>query len=404
VPTELVALRPEGLNRLKRISWIFGTFVNLMPLRVLHIHSGNLYGGVETTLLAQARHRDPELGMEMSFALCFAGRFSLELAATSAPIFFLNSVRVRDPFSVRRARRRLKTVLEQQHFDIAVTHSCWSQAIFGRVVKEAGLPLVFWLHSAARGSHWLERWAKRTAPDLVLCNSKFSASTLANLYRSAESRVVYPPQSFLQTNLSGGNRAAIRSEFETSDAAVVIVQASRMESWKGHALHLAALSLLKDVPGWVSWQVGGAQRPAELRYLSKLRDLAAKLGIADRVRFVGERSDVQNVLEAADIYCQPNTSPEPFGLAFVEALWARLPVVTTAMGGAREIVDDSCGFLTEPAPQGLTTCLRRLIQDDQLRISMRDAGRARARYLCDTPRQLNMLQQIFTRLALGDRA
>ena len=50
-------------------------------------------------------------------------------------------------------------------------------------------------------------------------------------------------------------------------------------------------------------------------------------------------------MHAADIHCQPNTAPEPFGLVFVEALYAGLPVVTTALGGALEILTDACGVL-----------------------------------------------------------
>ena len=49
------------------------------------------------------------------------------------------------------------------------------------------------------------------------------------------------------------------------------------------------------------------------------------------------------LLAAADLFCQPNTAPEPFGLSLVEALQAGLPVVTSGIGGACEIVDASCG-------------------------------------------------------------
>jgi glycosyltransferase involved in cell wall biosynthesis len=49
------------------------------------------------------------------------------------------------------------------------------------------------------------------------------------------------------------------------------------------------------------------------------------LRIADRVRFAGQRDDVPRLLAAADLHCQPNSSPEPFGVAFVEALAAGLP-------------------------------------------------------------------------------
>jgi glycosyltransferase involved in cell wall biosynthesis len=64
--------------------------------------------------------------------------------------------------------------------------------------------------------------------------------------------------------------------------------------------------------------------------------------------FLGQRADVPHLLVAADIHCQPNIEPRAFGIAFVEALYAGLPVVTTAMGGGLEIVDESCGRLVAP--------------------------------------------------------
>ena len=55
------------------------------------------------------------------------------------------------------------------------------------------------------------------------------------------------------------------------------------------------------------------------------------------------------MMAAADIYCQPNLTAEPFGITFIEALHSRLPVVATALGGTREIVDESCAFSSLPA-------------------------------------------------------
>ena len=148
--------------------------------------------------------------------------------------------------------------------------------------------------------------------------------------------------------LSSGERSLVREELSTPDAAVVIVLAGRLEVSKGHAILLDALGAVRDLPGWILWQVGGVQRPSEQEYLVSLRARAQRLGIAERVRFAGQRADMPLVLASADIQCQPNTGPESFGLAFVEALAVGLPVVSTRLGGAIEIVDDSCGVLVPP--------------------------------------------------------
>lgn len=368
-------------------------------IRILHVHSGNMYGGIEAMLLTQVRQRELCPAMESSFALCFDGRLNEELTAAGAPVHWLGEVRIRQPLSMRRARRKLRELLRRDAFDVIVTHSSWSQVIFGPIARRASVPLAFYLHGTTNGRHWLERWASRTPPDLALCNSRFMAQKLPEIYPRTRAEIVYCPVAPPEQIPDSADRKGTRAELQTPEDATVIIQVSRMEAWKGHALHLKALSLLRDSPNWVCWQVGGAQRRGEKEYLEELKQMARGLGIAERVRFLDQRSDVWRLLAAADIYCQPNTSPEPFGLAFIEALYARLPVVTTAIGGACEIVDDSCGVLVPPDDtSSLATTLQRLIQDRTLRLSLGNAGPARARQLCDPAMQMNQLREALGRI------
>ena len=366
-------------------------------MRVLYVHSGNIYGGVETLLTTLARQRDLCPTMEPNYALCFEGRLSEDLTTAGAIVHLLGKARIRQPLSIVRARRLLSELLEHEHFDLVVCHSSWSQSLFGPVIRSAHLPLVVWLHSQTNGRHWLDRWAHRTAPDMVLCNSEFTAATAANLFPQVRTEVLYSPVGTTNGRSWDDGRAATQAEFQTPENAVVIIQASRMEAWKGHALHLEALSTLKDLPDWVCWQVGGAQRQSEIQYLGGLKKKADQLGIAERVRFLGQRSDVEKLLTASDIYCQPNTGAEPFGLTFIEALTARLPVVTTAIGGALEIVNEACGLLVPPDDAlALAGALRRLILDRRLRERLGSAGPARARELCDTKTQMQRLYECFS--------
>jgi glycosyltransferase involved in cell wall biosynthesis len=178
----------------------------------------------------------------------------------------------------------------------------------------------------------------------------------------------------------------------TDDNAVVILQVGRLAPLKGQTLCLDALALLADVPGWTCWQVGGVQRPGEQRHLKELKVKAARNGIANRVRFVGERTDVPRLMFAADIYCQPNLQPDSFGITFIEALQAGLPVVTTGMGGALEIVNTGCGILVPPGDSPtLAAALRKLLFDSGLRSRLGGSGPDRARHLCDPRRQVTCL-------------
>jgi len=372
-------------------------------VRVLHVHAGNIYGGVETMLLTQVRSRSLCPDLENVFALSFGGRFSEESSAGEASVHWLGPVRIREPLSIHRARRKLRDLLRRESFDVVLTHSCWSQAIFGETVRAEGMPLGFYLHAPVNGRHWLERWARRSLPNFALCNSHFTAATLPQFYPNVPFEIVYCPVSAPEASYSELDVKHTRSQLQTPANATVVIQVGRLEKLKGHGLHLEALSLLKDLPDWVCWQVGGAQLPQEHKYLEELKRRATTLGIADRMRFIDQQSDVRRLMAAADIYCQPNTSPDSFGITFVEALHAQLPVVTTSIGGALEIIDESCGLLVRPNDaRAVAKALKLLIQDRSLRRKLGAAGPNRARSLCDVGSQMLRYKNCFLRV-LNDR-
>jgi len=369
-------------------------------MRVLHVYSGNLFGGIEAILLSIARAQVRAPGATHEFALTFEGRLSEELDAAGARVHRLPGVRASRPHSARAARRALARILDDG-VDRVVCHAPWAQGIFGRVALDAGVPLVFWAHDTMSGRHWTERLARLAVPDLAIANSTYTAQSLPRLYPNVPSSVIYAPVFLPEPSEALEDRTDIRRSLETSETAVVIVTASRAEAWKGHLLLVDALAELEDVPGWVWWQVGGAQRPAESRFLQQVQRAAADRRIADRVRWLGERRDVPRLLAAADVHCQPNLAPEPFGVAFVEALAAGLPVVTADLGGAREIVDERCGVLVPPNDRAaLASALRRLVLDSALRQALASEGPARARRLCDPASQLQRLDATLGELAL----
>jgi glycosyltransferase involved in cell wall biosynthesis len=358
-------------------------------MKVLHVHSGNLYGGVETLLLTLARSRHFTPGMEMSVALCFEGPIADRLRATRLTPVMLGEVRLRRPDKVHRARQALRSLLAANSFDVVVCHQAWPLAIFGSVVKSAGIPLVSWVHMPQTGGHWLDRLAARIEPDCYICNSRFTASQLPST--NARVEVVYAPVEPHEPHEPANRR---------TDEPLAIIQVSRMEAWKGQRVLLEALAQLRDVPPWECWQVGGAQRPAEVRYLDTLKADAERLGIGERVRFLGQRSDVPALLASSHIFCQPNVEPEAFGISFVEALYARVPVVTSSIGGAIEVVDDTCGVLVPPGdPAALAAVLAGLLRNRHEREALGRGGPPRAKTLCDPETQMIALAAVLDSIA-----
>ena len=364
------------------------------PLRVLHVSSGNLYGGVERVLATIAEQRFHEPRMLPTFALSFDGRNAAELRASGTPVEMLGEVRLSRPWTMAAARQRLRRVVARLAPDVLVCHNPWAFVVFGAARLSGDMPRLLWLHGILRGRNLLERYARLVRPpDYVIANSRYTSTAVPLLYPRTPTHVVYNPVP-LGSGPDPDRREAIRSRLGVPAGTLVIIQVSRLEAGKGHHVLIDALGRLPGELPWECWIVGGVQRSSDRSILDELEQEANQRQLTPRIRLLGERSDVRELLGAADVFCQPNLLPESFGLSYVEALAAGLPVVTSAIGGALEIVDETCGLLVPPGDAAaLARALHLLLGDEALRLTLGRNGLPRARALCDPAQRLNDLHR-----------
>jgi len=366
------------------------------PLRVLHVYSGNLYGGVESMLVTLAQTRDLIPKMEQNFALCFEGRLSEELKKFGIAAHFLGNVSISKIWTVWRARRKLNALLAAKMFDCVICHAFWPYVVFAPAIRKTDVKLLVWCHDRP-ADHWLERWARRTKPDLIIANSRYTADGATTLFPDVRTEVLYCPVVERVGFRSSHEREAFRTELSVKSGDVVILIAARLEEWKGHRILLESLATLKAHPNWQLWIAGGAQRPHEQTYLIELKALAASGGIETRVRFLGQRADIPQLMAGADIYCQPNVTPEPFGVSYIEALYAGLPVIASAEGGPLETITSTCGILVPPRDRvKLTQAMEELIKSSEMRRQLSAQAKSRAIEI-SAPR--GVLSKLHTHLA-----
>lgn len=108
--------------------------------------------------------------------------------------------------------------------------------------------------------------------------------------------------------------------------------------------------------------------------------LARNLGVQDDVRFLGKQEPIEEILSVADVFVMPSGS-ETFGLAALEAMACRVPVVCSNIGGLPElVVDGESGFLRPLGDvDAMTEAVRRLITDEALQETMADRALERAK-------------------------
>jgi glycosyltransferase involved in cell wall biosynthesis len=169
-------------------------------------------------------------------------------------------------------------------------------------------------------------------------------------------------------------RTEFRSRYGIAPEALVVTQVCWMTQVKGvDVLLSAAKTLLRDHPSLRFLMVGGGDK------LNDYRALAQQLGIAEGVLFTGIISDPvgAGVFAATDIYCQASLWQEASGLAVLEAMSMRRPVVASDTGGLPEnVLRDRTGLLVTPNnSEELAQAIDRLVRAPDLRRSMGDAGR-----------------------------
>jgi glycosyltransferase involved in cell wall biosynthesis len=143
---------------------------------------------------------------------------------------------------------------------------------------------------------------------------------------------------------------ALRAELGLDFSDFVIVNAGRIDTWKGHDIFVRAVASLvpyiSSIKAVIAGEVSETARVAG--FDAALNRLVEELGIASRIVFAGFRNDVPRLMAASDVVVHSATEPEPFGRVIVEGMMAGRPVIATNAGGVPEIIDDGMSGLLVP--------------------------------------------------------
>jgi glycosyltransferase involved in cell wall biosynthesis len=166
----------------------------------------------------------------------------------------------------------------------------------------------------------------------------------------------------------------LRREFALDDSALVVVAVANLHPYKGHDDLIRAVARLIDRHPNLRLLLPGRDQGAR----PGLEALVENLGVGDRVRLLGERSDIPDLMALADVVVHPSHQ-EGFSNAVLEGMMAGKPMVVTDVGGNPEAVRDGVnGYVVPPHdPETLGAAIGRLLDDPALRLRMGAASRER---------------------------
>lgn len=175
-----------------------------------------------------------------------------------------------------------------------------------------------------------------------------------------ENRVVHIPNFIEEIEA----QPLTRSSFDTPVDKPLIVAAGRLHPNKAFDVLLKAMPLVPDA---ILWLAGDGPEQ------SKLKSLCKKLGLENRVRFLGWRTDVGALMRTADLFVCPSRH-EGLGSIVLESWFHRCPIVSTLSQGPGELIDDGrTGILTPIDDEtALAEAMNRVLQDQQLAAELRE--------------------------------
>jgi glycosyltransferase involved in cell wall biosynthesis len=373
-----------------------------MATRILFLHHTAIIGGAELHLLSVARHF-----RETALVVLFANgpfRQALETAGIRVRVlpsaWATRGVRRQGPrFSAANVASVVRlawlTARAARGSDLIYANSpkALLVASIARLVRRK--PVIWFLHDLLIETHFSPRAvrllvtaANRTAAR-VLANSKATAAAfVAAGGRGELVQVVYDGFDAAPFTDTSVDLSALRAELGWEGLQVLGVF-NRITRWKGQDVVLRALV---NVPSLVAVFVGEEEDPA---YGHELRLLARELGIADRVRFLGFRKDVPQLMRVVDCIAHVPIDPEPFGRVVVEGMLARRPVIATRAGGVPEIIENGVsGILITPgSTDELTEAFGRIFSDPVAATRMAENGQARALAFFNDERMLSEIEQ-----------
>ncbi|MEN8182345.1 MAG: glycosyltransferase family 4 protein [Myxococcota bacterium] len=271
-----------------------------------------------------------------------------------------------------RAFSQLRNALHGFGPHLVSAHSSKAGILARVAARSLGLPAVFTAHGWAFsegvpafqrfGARWIERGASPLAQRIIVVSEYDRRIALgSNVSPSGKLHVI--------RNGMPDVPSEDRAQPERTPPRLMMI--GRFAAQKDHATLFRALSRLMDRE-WRLDLVGGGPRQGSVR------QLASEMGIADRVSFLGMRTDVSELLAAAQVYVL-SSRWEGLPRSIIEAMRAGLPVVASDVGGVAEVVEDgSTGCLVPRGNVGaLTARLRELLGSPQLRRLLGEQGRIR---------------------------
>ena len=319
-------------------------------MRILQITAALEQGGVERGTVEMAAFIVSQGGQ--SYVASQGGRLVKDLEKGGTRHFFL-PLASRNPLTVLYSAWQLRKIIRREKIDLLHARSrapAWATFFASKLT---GVKMVTTFHGTHRIQNSVKKWYNSVMVRgvRVIAISQFMKKHILQNYTSNEGVIDVAPRGFNPAVfdpdlITAEQRQTLKQQLGLATGIAVISLPGRLTRWKGQILFLEALAQIKDLE-WQALLIGGGG--TKMAYVKELKMTVEKLGIADRVLFVGDQEDIVPYYAISDLIVSASTEPEAFGRVAVEAQAMAKPIIASAHGGSLETVKDGeTGWLFNP--------------------------------------------------------
>jgi glycosyltransferase involved in cell wall biosynthesis len=351
--------------------------------RVLCVSAFPALGGAELCLLDTVSELSARgFAVEILNLVDDPGTLSRELRRRGARVHVCRIGRLRDPRGAVRVARWF--IRHSGRFDVALANDARAAVYTALGTAFRRTSWIWHVHDLIGAGHRIERCARRLRPAAWIANSDAVRHSLVR-HGCAAGRVTMVHNG-IDVDAFHPARSAerFRRELAVDDSTLLVAAVGRLVPWKGLETLIEAASRALPVAPNAAYVIVGdvvtdaANRPAALRYREALLALRDRLRLGDRVRFLGQRTDIADVMAGIDVLVH-TAIDEPFGRVLIEAMAAGKAVVATRGGGVAEIVEDGVtGYVVPPRDADAVARAVASLANPAHRSAMGRGGRARA--------------------------
>jgi len=367
-------------------------------IRVFHLVDTLNVGGTENQLVQMAL-RMRQIGHRITVGCLRAeGPLLQVLQRAGVPVAEFRKEKTLLSFKGARQLLRLAGFLRWGKFDVLHAHDLWSTLLGVPAARLARVPVIISSRRYLADLEWYTPWRNRVMRFMyrlstrVLVNSQAVRDQLVTRDRVAPERVrvVYNAVDVERfAAVRQGKSKLLPAIAEGSR--VIAVLANMYSRVKGHdCLITAARIVCEFEPAVVFLLIGdGTQRP-------RLEAQARDAGLEKNVVFLGRRTDVMELLACCSLSVLPSEA-EAFPNALLESMSAGLPVVATAVGGSKEVIENGQnGLLVPPGnPEALAAAILRLVRDPRLAMKLAVTGQDDMRQHFSFDRLIAEVEQLY---------